>query len=163
MSLLFRQCCSDISLCENWKWNKQCFKLLLCTVKVELSQGELGLIRSFFMIFPQSSINRSTPSFFVTQVIFIAFLTPSINLNFTLLFSSEWSDLAFGVPKGSVLGLIEFYMYALLLGAFLRHYNIQYHIYADHTQLYCSFDVYIPWIMFVVPFLNVYLIWDHGW
>ena len=30
------------------------------------------------------------------------------------------------------------------LGTILRHYKIQYHVYADDTQLYCSFDLHTP-------------------
>ena len=52
---------------------------------------------------------------------------------------SELSELAFGVPHGSVLGPIAFCICMIPLGAILRHYKIQYHIYADDTQLYCCF------------------------
>ena len=54
---------------------------------------------------------------------------------------SELSELAYGVPQGSVLGPIAFCIYTIPLGAILRHYKIQYYIYADDTQLYFSFDL----------------------
>ena len=57
---------------------------------------------------------------------------------------SELSELAFSVPQGSVLGPIAFCIYTIPLGSILRHYKIQYHIYADDTQLYWSFDLDTP-------------------
>ena len=52
---------------------------------------------------------------------------------------SEMNKLIYGVPQGSVLGPIEFCIYTLPLSAILKHYKIDY-IYADDTQIYCSFD-----------------------
>ena len=54
---------------------------------------------------------------------------------------SELHELAYGVPQGSVLGPIEFCIYTTPLGAILKHYKINYHIYANDTQIYCSFEI----------------------
>ena len=40
-----------------------------------------------------------------------------------------------------MLGQIEFCIYTIPLGAILNHYKINYHIYADNTQIYCSFAI----------------------
>ena len=57
---------------------------------------------------------------------------------------SELSQLAFGVPKGSVQGLILFCIYTLPSGAILRHHKLNYHICADDTQVYCASDFENP-------------------
>ena len=55
---------------------------------------------------------------------------------------SEMCKLSFGVPQGSVLGPIAFCTYTLPLGTILREHGLSYHIYADDTQVYCTFDAH---------------------
>ena len=53
---------------------------------------------------------------------------------------SEPTPLRFGVPQGSVLGPILFILYSSGLAGLLEAHGIDYHFYADDTQVYIQID-----------------------
>ena len=52
---------------------------------------------------------------------------------------SDPLPLRYGVPQGSVLGPILFSLYTRLLSQLLTDLGLSFHMYADDTQVYCSF------------------------
>ena len=50
----------------------------------------------------------------------------------------------FGLPQGSVVGPVGYTIYTLPVGDIANHHNVSYHVYADDTQLYVSFDPKVP-------------------
>ncbi len=56
-------------------------------------------------------------------------------------YMSEPAAVEFGVPQGSALGPKLYTMYTKPLGSLITDHGLDYHMYADKTQEYVSFDI----------------------
>ena len=66
----------------------------------------------------------------------VSFLSQFVEINDT---ESSVRDLTVGVPQGSVLAPILYLLYTAPLAEIIRSHGLDYHFYADDTQLYISF------------------------
>ncbi len=60
-------------------------------------------------------------------------------------------ELDFSVPQGSVLGPRKYCMYCRVIGLIASHFGLQYHCYADDSQLYIVFRSLEGWTKAVKP------------
>ena len=57
---------------------------------------------------------------------------------------SEFASLKSGIPQGSILGPILFTTYTVPIGNICRRHHVEFHLYADDTQIYLSFRPSTP-------------------
>ena len=109
----------------------------VCLVLLDLSVAFDTIDHTILLTFLKEHIGLGGPVLDLFQS-YLSGRTQCISIEGVL---SELKELVDGVPQGSVLGPLEFCIYTIPIGAILRHYNINYQIYADDTQLYCAFEL----------------------
>ena len=72
------------------------------------------------------------------------------------------TTMRYGMPQGSVVGPWLFMKYIPPVGDIIRHHRLSFHIYADDTQIYTTFDPKVPGDAEVCH-VQVKRKWRHGW
>tara|TARA_B110000881_G_scaffold40031_1_gene32496 strand:+ start:158 stop:3112 length:2955 start_codon:yes stop_codon:yes gene_type:complete len=115
----------------------------------ELDKGKalilvlLDLSSAFDTIDHKILVERMKKEFGVTGTAkewFVSYLSDRTNKVCVLSDYSDVQTLHYGVPQGSIAGPPIFTAYSQPVAHIIRSFNIGYHIYADDTQLYTSFD-----------------------
>ena len=130
----------------------------VCLVLLDLSAAFDTIDHTILLTFLKEHIGWGGPVLDLFQS-YLSGRTQCISIEGVL---SELKELVYGVPQGSVLGPLEFCIYTIPIGAILRHYNINYQIYADDTQLYCVFELESFDQVFSSIRTCVYVTLDHG-
>jgi hypothetical protein len=110
----------------------------VCLILLDLSAAFDTVDHTILLTFLEQHIGLEGPPLNIFKS-YLSHRTQCVSIKGVL---SELNELMYGVPQGSVLGPLAFCIYTLPLGAILKYYEIDYHIYADDTQLYCSFDIH---------------------
>ena len=103
----------------------------------------LDLSAAFDTIDHNILLNRLRSTFGISDVAFTLLTSYLYNRSQSVAIDNEFSSalpLLRGVPQGSVLGPLLFSLYTTPLSTILSDSSIQFHFYADDTQLYVSFS-----------------------
>ena len=87
---------------------------------------------------------RSTGVIGIAHQWFESYLTSRTQSVYLGRIKPQPSELLQRVPQGSVLGTVLFILYTGPIGQIIRHHQLDFHTFADDSQLYVSFKINDP-------------------